>query len=87
MLFWKILELLWTSPEILRLKVAPQPDLVKKGDVYSFGIILHEIIERKGPFYLREAFTAKGECFNLLSFELTEYGNARVSCNAICRFV
>ena len=37
------------APEILRL---PEPPLkgTKEGDIYSIGIIIHEIIERKGPF-------------------------------------
>ena len=42
-------DLLWTAPEHLR-----QEDVVRtgsqKGDVYSYAIILQEIIQRNGPF-------------------------------------
>ena len=41
--------LLWTAPEHLR-----EEDSVRsgsaKGDVYSFAIIMHEIMQRDGPF-------------------------------------
>ena len=43
------LDLLWTAPELLR-----QPSLRKKGtqaaDVYSFGIIMQEVVVRGEPF-------------------------------------
>ena len=41
--------LLWTAPEHLRQR---KPDLhgSEKGDVYSFAIVLQEIITRSGPF-------------------------------------
>ena len=51
--------LLWTAPEILR-KLVGENDKrsqfcgTQKSDVFSFGIILHEIIFRKGPFYLED---------------------------------
>ncbi|KAK5603224.1 Heat-stable enterotoxin receptor [Crenichthys baileyi] len=39
---------LWTAPEHLR-----KDGVTQKGDVYSYGIIAHEIVLRKTPFYTR----------------------------------
>lgn len=41
------LDLLWRAPELLR-----EPNVVgtQKGDVYAFGIILHEILGLMGPW-------------------------------------
>ncbi|XP_076326547.1 receptor-type guanylate cyclase Gyc76C-like isoform X2 [Tachypleus tridentatus] len=41
--------MLWKAPEILR-DTSQYPRGSQKGDVYSFSIILHEIISRQGPF-------------------------------------
>ncbi|CAM6032135.1 unnamed protein product, partial [Sphagnum compactum] len=41
--------LLWTAPEHLRQK-HPELQGSQKGDVYSFSIVLQEIITRSGPF-------------------------------------
>nr|XP_029711378.1 guanylate cyclase 32E-like isoform X4 [Aedes albopictus] len=40
---------LWKAPEILRNPNTPSRG-TQKGDVYSFGIILYEIVGRKGPW-------------------------------------
>lgn len=52
------LELLWTAPELLR-----DPDMCRKGtvkgDVYSFAIILQEVVAR-GPPYCTTELSAEG---------------------------
>ena len=48
MKFYFVLDLLWTAPEILRL--AGWSPGTQKGDVYSFAIILQEIIVRGLPY-------------------------------------
>ncbi|XP_017461476.1 PREDICTED: atrial natriuretic peptide receptor 1-like, partial [Rhagoletis zephyria] len=50
--------LLWTSPEILRSK-DPLNTGSKKGDIYSFAIILQEIITRCPPFQSLERLGRK----------------------------
>lgn len=49
MITWSPLGLLWTAPEHLR-DVTTRDIGSPEGDVYSFGIILHEVFGRKGPF-------------------------------------
>ncbi|KAK5848202.1 hypothetical protein PBY51_005836 [Eleginops maclovinus] len=46
-------ELLWTAPEILR---SPQPELrgTPSGDVYSFAIIMQEVVIRGPPFCMMD---------------------------------
>lgn len=49
---WKTKELrrlLWRAPELLR-DPSPPPRGTQKGDVYSFAIVLYEIIGRQGPW-------------------------------------
>jgi hypothetical protein len=54
--------LLWTAPEILRMTNPPRNG-TPKADVYSFSIIVHEIITRQGTFYLDDdEKSPKGSC-------------------------
>jgi guanylate cyclase len=40
---------LWRAPELLR-SLNPPPQGTQKGDVYSFAIVLYEIMGRAGPW-------------------------------------
>lgn len=62
--------LLWKAPELLR---DPSIGGTQKGDVYSFGIILHEIIGRQGPFGINaeDGLTPK-EIIQSVKLEQTE---------------
>lgn len=50
MIFCFYSELLWKSPEILRDQMGTFSKGTQKGDVYSFGLILYEILGRSGPW-------------------------------------
>nr|XP_022906525.1 atrial natriuretic peptide receptor 2-like [Onthophagus taurus] len=49
-------KLLWVAPELLPLTVVPGSPATQKGDVYSFAIILEEIILRGGPYQAARQF-------------------------------
>ncbi|XP_002006469.3 atrial natriuretic peptide receptor 1 isoform X2 [Drosophila mojavensis] len=43
-------KLLWIAPELLPMTSIPGCPATQRGDVYSFGIILEEIVNRGGPY-------------------------------------
>lgn len=43
-------ELLWVAPELLPVTIVAGMPATQKGDVYSFAIILEEIVVRGGPY-------------------------------------
>ena len=57
--------MLWTAPELLR-DTNPPPRGTQKGDVYAFGIILYELLNRSGP-YGDTDLSPKGKSCYLLS--------------------
>lgn len=48
--------MLWVAPELLPLTLVPGNPATQKGDVYSFAIILEEIIVRGGPYEAARRF-------------------------------
>lgn len=45
-----IAELLWTAPELLRCSKGNSKQGTQLGDVYSFGIIVQEVVVRGEPY-------------------------------------
>ncbi|CAD1468784.1 unnamed protein product, partial [Heterotrigona itama] len=54
-------KLLWIAPELLPLTVTPGSAATQKGDVYSFAIILEEIVIRGGPYESVKLFMTSQE--------------------------
>lgn len=55
-----VADLFWKAPELLR---SPMQNIrgTQKGDVYSFAIILYEILGRRGPFGCSSPREPKGK--------------------------
>lgn len=64
----KFLELLWVAPELIPQTVTPGNVATQKGDVYSFAIILEEIVIRGGPYEVARTIMSAQEVFTILLF-------------------
>ncbi|XP_071559904.1 atrial natriuretic peptide receptor 1 isoform X3 [Temnothorax nylanderi] len=60
-------KLLWIAPELLPLTVTPGSAATQKGDVYSFAIILEEIVVRGGPYEVARTFMTAQEIVSRVS--------------------
>ncbi|XP_011301203.1 atrial natriuretic peptide receptor 1 [Fopius arisanus] len=60
-------KLLWVAPELLPQTVLPGSAATQKGDVYSFAIILEEIVLRGGPYEVARAYMTSQEIVNRVS--------------------
>ena len=67
MLINMLIELLWVAPELLG-PDSPPPGGSQPGDVYSFSIILQEIIFREGPYFMNDLPPKGINCCKLTSF-------------------
>ncbi|CAH2013100.1 unnamed protein product [Acanthoscelides obtectus] len=71
---WKIKEvkrMLYRAPELLR-DPSPPSRGTQKGDVYSFGIVLYEILGRKGPWGNID-LEPEGTCSTVRSLRLIQW--------------
>lgn len=69
-----IIELLWVAPELLPLTSIPGTPATQKGDVYSFAIILEEIVVRGGPFEdARQTYDVQTILDRIIAHETTPF--------------
>jgi len=62
-------EMLWTAPEILIERNEADGAFVsgtQEGDVYSFAIIVQEMLCRNGPFYVSEQYKPHPKGFTFI---------------------
>ena len=78
-----IADMLWTAPELLR---DPNPPLrgTQKGDVYAFGIILYELLNRSAP-YGDTDLSPKGKSYCFLSMVFFSFKDRKLEMSLYVR--
>lgn len=68
-------ELLWVAPELLAEHVTNLIPATQKGDVYSFAIVLEEIVVRGGPYeFVKNDLTTQGKLFLVIMYNTSIVG-------------
>lgn len=68
---------LWTAPELLRMPDKPSYG-TQKGDVYSFAIILQEVVYRDLPFFITSTSESKGVYNSAIFSNYTTFKNSYI---------